>query len=92
MGAFLSFSVLILVTFLLLRLEAVSTTDGFRILRLTLCLVGMHSAAVSKRAWKKFSSSLFGVRVSDLSCSASNFFLGVNVYSYLVSLLLSRVH
>ena len=67
----------------LLHLEAVFTSVRFFLmanvshgtLSLALCLVGMHSAAASKWALRKFSYSSFGVRVSVFSCSASNLFL-----------------
>ena len=49
-------------------------------LGLTLCLVGMHSAAAFKWALMKFSYSSFRVGVSDISCCASNLFLSVNVF------------
>ena len=85
--AFLSFSALVLVGFFLLHLEAVFTSARFfltsnvshGILGLVLCLVGMHSAAASKWALMKFSNSSFGVGISDISCSASNLFLSVNL-------------
>ena len=54
---------------------------------LALCLVSMHSAAVSLM---KFSYPSFGVCVSVFSCSASNLFLSFNAYVSLISLLLSR--
>ena len=90
-----SFRALILFVFLLLHFEAVFTSARFVLstnvthgtLSLTLCLVGMHSAAASRRALTKFLYSSFGVCVSDF-CSASNFFLSVNVYLSLISLLL----
>ena len=82
---FLSFRALILVGFLQLHLEAVFMSACFfltanRTLSLAICLVGMHSTATSKWALTKFSYSSFGVGVSDISCSASNLFLSVNVY------------
>ena len=96
--AFLSLRALILVGFLLLHLEAVFTSAWFfsnrdvshEILVLALCLIIMHSAVASKRALTKFLYSSFGVGVSDISCSASNLFLSVNVYFSLISLLLIR--
>ena len=75
---FLSFWALILFGFLLLHLDAVFTSAPF-FLGLDLCLVSMHSAAVSKWALTKFSYSSFGVGVSNISCSALNLFLSVNV-------------
>ena len=95
--AFLSFRTLILIGFFLLHLEAVFTPSCFFLtanvshetLGLALYLVGMYSAAASKRALTKFLYSSFGVWVSDFSCSASNLFLSVNVYLSLISLLLS---
>ena len=95
--AFLSFRALVLVGFFLWHLEAVFTSARFFItfnvsygtLDLALCLVGMHSAAASKWALRKFSYSSFGVCVSVFSCSASNLFLCVNAYLSLISLLLS---
>ena len=59
-------------------------------LGLALCLVGMHSATASKWALTKFSYSSFGVGVYDISWSALNLFLSVNIYLSLISLLLSR--
>ena len=59
-------------------------------LGLVLCLVGIYSAAASKWAMTKFSYSSFGVCVSVFSCRASNFFLSVNIYLSLISLLLIR--
>ena len=50
----------------------------------------MHSPAASKWALTKFSYSSFRVGVSDISWSASNFFLSVNVYLSFISPLLSR--
>ena len=96
--AFLSFNTLILVGFLQLHLEAVFTSARLVLtadvshgtLCIALCLVGMHSAAASKWTLTKFSYSSFGVEVSDISWSASNLFLSVNVYLSLISLLLSR--
>ena len=96
--AYLSFKALILVGFLLLYLEVVFTSARFFLtanvshgsLGLALCLVGMHSAATSKWTVTKFLYSLFGAGVSDISWSASNLFLNVNVYLSLISLLLSR--
>ena len=95
---FLSFKALILVGFLLLHLEAVFTSArsflttkvSYGTLRLTHCLVDRHSAASSKWTLTTFSCSLFGISVSDISCSASNLFLSVNVYLSLISLMLSR--
>ena len=96
---FLSFWVLILVGFLLLRRvwgdfyvykPFLTTNVSHGISGLALCLVGMHSAAASKWALTKFSYSSFGVDVFDISWSASNLFLSVNVYLSLISLLLSR--
>ena len=94
----LSFWALILVGFLLLHKEAFFTYACFFLtaevshetLDLALCFVGMHSAAASKWALTKFSYSSFGVGVSDISWSASNVFLSVNVYFSQISLLLSR--
>ena len=82
-GAFLSFRALQLVGFLLLDLEAVFTSAHFFLtanvscvtLGLALRLVGMYSAADSRWALTKFSYSLFGVCVSDFSCSALKLFL-----------------
>ena len=96
--AFLSFRALILVGFLLLHLDAVFTSARFFLranvshgtLGSALCLHGMHSAVASKWALTKFSYSPFGVGVSDISSSASNLFLSVNIYLSLISLLLSR--
>ena len=96
--AFLSFRELILVRFLLLNLEAFFTSWRFFLttnvshgtLGLALCLVGMHSATASEWALTKFSYSSFGVGVFDISCSASNLFLSVNVYLSLIFLLVSR--
>ena len=96
--AFLSFWVLILVRFFLLRREAIFTSARFFLTAnvshetqcLTLCLVGMHFAAASKWALMKFSYSSFGVCFSVFSCSTSNLFLSVNAYLSLISLLLSR--
>ena len=92
------FRALILVGFLLLHLEAIFTTSHCFLtanvsngtLGLVLCLVGMHSVAASKWALTKFSYSSFGVGVSDISWSALNLFLSVNVYLSLISLLLSK--
>ena len=97
---FLSFWALILVGFLLLHWEVVYTSAFFFLtanishgtLCLTLCLVGMHSAAASKWAVTKFSYSLFGVGVSDIFWNASNLFLSINVYLSLIYHLLSRDH
>ena len=103
--AFLSFLVLILVGFLLLRREAVFTSALFFLtanvsygtLGLVLYLVGMHyaaaaaaAAAVSKGALTKYSYSSFEVGVSDISWSASHLFLSINVNLSLIFLLLSR--
>ena len=92
---FLSF---ILVGFLLLHRDTVFTFARFFLtanvsfwtLGLALCLVGMHSALASMWALTKFSYSSFRIRVSDISWSALNFFLRVNVYLSLISQLLSR--
>ena len=73
--AFLSFRAFILFRSLSLHLEAVFTTARCLLtvnvfhgtLSLTLCLVGMHSAASSKWALTKFSYSSFGVGVSYIS-------------------------
>ena len=60
-------------------------------LGLPLNLVGMHSsAAASKWALTKFSYLSFEVSVSDISWSASNLFLNVNVYLSLIYLLFSE--
>ena len=64
-----------LVGFLLLYLVADFTSTRFFLttnvshgtLGLAFCLVGMHSAAASKRALTKFSYSSLGVCVSDIS-------------------------
>ena len=96
--AFLSFRALVLVSFFLLRLEAVFTSAHFFLtanvshgtLGLVLCLVGIHSAAASKWALTKFSYSSFGEGVSVFSCSAFNLLLSDNAYLSLISLLLSR--
>ena len=98
--AFLSFRALILVGFPPLHLETVFTSARFflianvsyKTLGLALCLVGMHSAAASKRALTKFLYSSFGVGVSGISWSTfvSSLFLSVNVYLSLISLLLSK--
>ena len=96
--AFLSFRALILVEFLLLHLVTVFTSTHFfpianisqGTLGLALCLVDMHPATTSKWALRKFPYSSFGVGVSDISWCASNLFLSVNVYLFLISLLLSR--
>ena len=81
--AFLSFWALVLVGFFILHLEVVFTSARFLLtanvshetLGLVLCLVGMHSAAVSKWALMKFSYLSFGVCVPVFSYSASNLFL-----------------
>ena len=97
--AFLSFPVLILVGLHLFYKAPIFTSARFfflttnvsqRTLDLFLCLVGMHSTAASKWALTKFIYSLFEVGVFDISWSASNTFLCVNVYLFLISLLLSR--
>ena len=92
--AFLSFKALVLVGIFLLYLEAVFTSAHFFLTanvsygtRFSFCLVGMYSAAACKWALTKFS---FGVCVSVFSCSASNFFLRVNAYLSLISVLLSK--
>ena len=93
----LSFWALILAGFLLLHLEAVFISACFFLtasvshgtLGLALCLVGMHSTATSKWALMKFLYSSFRVGVSDISWSASNLFVSVNVYLSLMYLLLS---
>ena len=95
---FLYFRALVLVGFFLLHLEAVFSSARFSLttgvshgtLELVLCLVGMHSAVVSKWALTKFSYSSFGLCVSVFSCSASNLFLSANAYLSLISLLLSK--
>ena len=51
-------------------------------------VVGMHNAAVSKWELTKFSYSSFGAGFSDISWSASNLFLSVNIYLSLIFLLL----
>ena len=94
----LSFWAFILVGFLLLYREPIFTSAWFFLtakvsnetLGLALCLVGVHSAATSKWALTEFSYSSFGVGVSDISWSALNLFLSINVYLSLISLLLSR--
>ena len=96
--AFISFRALILVGFFLLHLEAVFTSVRFFLtanvshgtLGLALCLVSIHSATASKCALTKFSYSSFGVCVSVFSCSASNLFLNINAYLFLISLLIRR--
>ena len=93
--AFLSFWVLILAGFLLLHRKVVFTSAQFFLtadvyhgtLGLSLCLVGIHSTTASKWALTKFSYSSFKVHVSNISWSASNLFLNVNIS--LISLLLS---
>ena len=57
---------------------------------MSLCLVGMHSAAASRWGLTKFSYSSFGLCVSDISRSASNLFLSINLYLSLISVLLSK--
>ena len=95
--AFLSFWVLILVGFLQLNRDEVFTSASFfnrycLILYhiFSSCLDDMHSAVASKWALTNFSYSSFRVIVSDISWSASNLFLSVNVYLSLISILLSR--
>ena len=93
--AFSSFWVSILVRFHLMRREAIFTSARFFLtanvshgtLGLALYLVGMHSATASKWALTKFSYSSFEVGVSDISRSALNLFLSVNIYLSLISLL-----
>ena len=88
---------MILVGFLLLHRDAVFTSVRFFLIgnvshgtwTLALSLVGMHSAAASMWTLTMFSYSLFGESVSDISWSGSNFFLSVNVYLSLITLLLS---
>ena len=94
----LRFRALIFVGFFLLHLEVVFTSARFFLianishgtLDLALCLDGMRFTAASKWALTKFSYSSFRVGVSDISWSASNLFLSVNIYLSLISLLLSR--
>ena len=96
--AFLSFSALVLVGFILLHLEAVFTSALFFLtayvshgtVGLDLCLFSMHSVDASRWALTKFSYSSFGVRVSIFFCSASNLFLSVNACLSQISVLLSR--
>ena len=86
--AFLSFCVLVLVGFLLLHRDAVSTLSRFfltanvsqRTQCLALSLVGIHSAAASMWALMKFSYLSFGVSVSDISWRVLDLFLSVIIY------------
>ena len=94
----LSFKTLVVVGFFLLHLEAVLMFAHFFLTAnvshgtqgLALCLLGMHSAAASKWALRKFSYLSFRVCVSVFTCSALNLFLSVNTYLSLISLLFSR--
>ena len=95
--AFLSFWALILVGFLLFqrirfsRLHAFSNRWCFPWdSSLALCLVGVHFAAASMRTFAKLSYSSFRVSFFNISWSASNLFLSVDVYLSLISLMLSR--
>ena len=95
---FLNFRAFGLVGFFLLYLESVFTSARFSLtanvshgtLDLVLCLVGMYSAAASKRTLTKISYSSFGVYVPFFSCCASNLLLYAIAYLSLRSLLLSR--
>ena len=78
--AFLSFSALVLARFLRLYAFFLTANISHGTLGLALCLVSMHSAAPSKCAWTKFSYSSFGVVVSDISWSTSNFLVLTYIY------------
>ena len=83
----LNFWALILIGFFLLHSDAVFMSARFFLtanvshgtLDLALCLVCMHSAAISMWVLSKFSYSSFGVGVSDISWSALNLFFCINV-------------
>ena len=96
--AFFSLWALGLIGFLLLHRSAIFTLSLFSLttnvshgtLCFALSLIGMHSAAASMWALTKFSYSSFGVCVSDIPWSTSNWFLSVIVYLSQISLLLTR--
>ena len=85
---FLSFRAFLFAGFFLLHLDAVFTSARFSLttnvshgtLDLVISFVGMHFAAASRCALKKFPYTSFGVRISVFFCSASNFFLNANTY------------
>ena len=56
-----------------------TSSESHGTLHLTLCLVGMHSAAASMWAVTKFTYSSFGVCLSNISWRVSNLFLTVSV-------------
>ena len=75
---------LLLRCFLILSCLSLTTFDFHGILHVTLGLIGMHSAADSKRAVTNFSYSLYGVCLSDVSKRVLNLFLAITVYWLLI--------
>ena len=86
---FLSFSALVFVKFLLLKIRIVFH-DFTRLLHLNLNLVGKHSATASMQVVTKSKISTFGICLSDVSYKVSNLFFTVTVFLLFICLLASK--